>query len=317
MSTRWPLSAPQPGEGLLREAGAGCLSRIEQAYHGLPATARRVADQVLQQPAATVGLSITALAQCSGVSDTTVLRFVRGLGYRGYRQFALALAASVPDPADDRALNVDIADQDNLATITRKVFVAEAQALAKAWQTIDAQALQRAVEVLAQARRVHCYAVGGSGLLAMEAVYRLVRLGLDCVAIYDPIQIVMQASRLGARDVAIGFSQTGRTRDTVAGLAAAREAGATTIGVTSQPRSPIIAQSDITLLLLELQTAFRGAHLDSKIAELTLIDAVATCLARQLPPRPPGMVERLEDNIARMFLEGPEAPRQPRQVDAR
>jgi RpiR family carbohydrate utilization transcriptional regulator len=281
--------------------GVECLRRIEHAYPGLAETARRVADVVLQDPSAAVGLSINDLARRSGVSDTTVLRFARTLAYQGYRQFALALAASVADPAD-RALDVHIDDDDDLVAVVRKVFIAEAHALMKAPETIDRQALQRAVDALSHARRVHCYAVGGSGLLVMEAVYRLVHLGLDCMAIYDPIQIAIQASQLTAADVAIGFSQAGRTHSTVMGLAAARAMGATTICVTSRPLSPIVAQSDIAIVLLELQAAFRGAHLDSKIAELTLIDALATCLARQLPPRPPDAVDHLELNISRMFL---------------
>lgn len=297
MSTNTPLLV----EATQRGDATECLTRIEQAYNGLAETARRVADTVLQQPAAVVGLSITELAQRSRVSDTTVLRFARALGYQGYRQFALALAASVADPVD-RALDVRIEDDDDLPAVVRKVFNAEARALTKAPQTIDGRALQRAVEALARARRVQCYAVGGSGLLAMEAVYRLVHLGLDCVAVYDPVQIAIQASRLSAADVAIGFSQGGRTHSTVMGLATARAAGATTIGITSRPQSPIIAQSDIVLLLLELQAAFRGAHLDSKIAELTLIDALATCLARQLPAPSPEAIDRLESSIERMFL---------------
>ncbi len=295
------MPASAPAENALRQGRVECLKRIEQAYNGLAETARRVADTILQQPAVAVGLSITDLAHRSNVSDTTVLRFVRAIGYQGYRQFALALAASVADH-EDRALDVRIDDEDDLAAVVQKVFIAEAQALMKAPQTIDAQALQRAVDALSRARRVHCYAVGGSGLLVIEAVYRLVHLGLDCVAVYDPIQIAIQASQLTAEDVAIGFSQAGRTHSTVMGLAIARAAGATTICVTSRPQSPLVAQSDIALVLLELQAAFRGAHLDSKIAELTMIDALATCLTRLLPPRPPQMVERLEQNIERMFI---------------
>jgi DNA-binding MurR/RpiR family transcriptional regulator len=280
-----------------------CLRRIEEAYGGLAETARQVADRILLQPGEAVGLSITELAQRSKVSDTTVLRFARAVGYQGYRQFALALAAaaSAAEPGEP-ALDVDITDEDDLSSVVQKVFIAEARALMKAPRTIDGEALERAVTALARARRIHCYAVGGSGLLAMEAVYRLARLGLDCVAVYDPIQIAVQASRLTDADVAIGFSQSGRTHSTVMGLAAARASGARTIGITSRPRCPLLEHSDVPLVLLELQAAFHGALLDSKIAELTLIDALATCLARQLPSPARDAGDYLEHNIERMFI---------------
>ncbi|MGH2347473.1 MAG: MurR/RpiR family transcriptional regulator [Chloroflexota bacterium] len=278
-----------------------CLRRIEETYSGLAETARQVADRILQQPEEAVGLSITELAQRSKVSDTTVLSFARAVGYQGYRQFALALAASVVEPVEP-ALDVHITDEDDLNSVVRKVFIAEAQALIKAPRTIDRGALERAVDALARARRIHCYAVGGSGLLATEAVYRLALLGLDCVAVYDPIQIAVQASQLTGADVAIGFSQSGRTHSTVMGLAAARASGARTIGITSRPQCPLLEYSDVPLVLLELRTAFRGALLDSKIAELTLIDALTTCLARQLPPPAKEAVDCLERNIERMFI---------------
>ena len=288
------------------ETDIRCLSRVERAYAGLGEKARRVAGHILQHPSESVGMSITELARLSDVSETTVLRFARRLGYRGYREFTLALASSLRTN-DDHTLEVDISDADELTTVVRKVFAAEAQALANAWKTVEVQELRRAVDALAQARRVHCFAVGGSGLLAMEAIYRFVRLGIDCYAICDPIQIAIHAGRMAPQDVAIGFSQTGRTRDTVEGLKAARAAGATTICITSQPHSPIIAASDIKLVLLELQAAYRAAYLDSKIAELTLIDALSTCLARQIAPRSAAEVDRLNASVERMFLTSSEA----------
>src|SRR6185437_3116098 len=118
--------------------------------------------------------------------------------------------ASMAEPIEP-ALDMHITDEDDLSSVVQKVFIAEAQALIKAPRTIDRDALRRAVDALAQARRIQCYAVGGSGMLATEAVYRLVRLGLECVAVYDPIQIAVQASQLTDVDVAIGFSQSGRT----------------------------------------------------------------------------------------------------------
>ncbi|NLT42504.1 MAG: MurR/RpiR family transcriptional regulator [Anaerolineae bacterium] len=284
----------------------GSLSRIERAYSGLGETRRRVAEYVLQHPTESVGLSIVELARLSGVSESTVLRFARELGYGGYREFALALASSRRDDPD-RTLQVDVTETDEPTTILQKVFAAEARALTGAWKTIEAEELHRAVEALAGARRVHCFAVGGSGLLATEAVYRFVRLGIDCYAIYDPIQIAIHAGRMAVEDVAIGFSQTGRTRDTVEGLKAARAAGATTICITSQPHSPIIGASDIKLVLLELHTAYRTAYLDSKIAELTLIDALSASLARRMAPRSAAEVDRLNASIERMFLTGSES----------
>lgn len=283
-----------------------CLERLDRSYASLGEADRRVAAYVMNQASQAVGLSITELARRSSVSEASVLRFARKLGYSGYRQFALALAAAVHPRSDpsmpDQSLELDIVESDEAMEIVRKVFAAEARALAGAWQGIDPAEWERAVAALTGARRVLCIAVGGSGMLALEAAYRFVRLGIDYFPIYDPMLIAIEAAGVTPQDVVIGLSQTGRTRDTVEGVRLAHGAGATTIAVTSRPNSPLVQFADIRLILREFHADYHGAHLDSKVAELTLIDALTACVARRLPARPQGAIDRLIASMDHAFV---------------
>jgi RpiR family transcriptional regulator, carbohydrate utilization regulator len=254
------------------------LAQIEQNYSQLRGSVRDVADALLKSPGEWVGKSISQLARASNVSEATVVRFVRALGFTGYRAFAVALAGSVSAvaPRDEKAEG----PRDNsLSGIVKKVFEEESRALTEAPKTLKDESLEKAVTALIGARQVCCFAAGSSGLLASVAAYRFVRLGINCISIQDPIQMAIQTSLLAPKDVVLALSQTGRNRDAVDGLALARQAGATTIGITSEPGSPLVQASDIALVLFEPQTAQQGALLDTKIAEITLIDALATCIA--------------------------------------
>jgi DNA-binding MurR/RpiR family transcriptional regulator len=199
------------------------------------------------------------------------------LGYSGYREFGLALAAS-GSTIGVVEVRSEIRSGDSLVGIVRKVFVEESRALAQASKTLKIELLEKAVNALMTARQIYCYAVGSASLLASVAEYRFVRLGLSCISVRDPIQMAVQTSLLSPKDVVLAFSQTGRNRDSVDGLLLAREAGATTIGITSEPGSPLVKASDIPLVLFEAGVDSRGALLDAKIAELTLIDALTTCI---------------------------------------
>ncbi|HEX6566333.1 MAG TPA: hypothetical protein VF020_18725, partial [Chthoniobacterales bacterium] len=75
-------------------ARPACVSKIEQNYSRLEGSVRQVADTLLRSPGQWVGRSISELARESRVSEATVVRFVRTLGYPGYRAFALELARS-------------------------------------------------------------------------------------------------------------------------------------------------------------------------------------------------------------------------------
>jgi RpiR family carbohydrate utilization transcriptional regulator len=283
-----------------------CVTKIEENYSRLEGSVRQVADTLLRSPGQWVGRSISELARESSVSEATVVRFVRNLGYPGYRAFALELARST------EAVRPSLPDESGsgdapsgFAGIVKKVFEDESRALAEAPKTLKNEVLERAVRALISARQVYCYAVGNSGLLAGAAEYRFVRLGINCISIRDPIQMAIQTSLLSSKDVVLAFSQTGRNRDAVDGLLLARQAGATTIGVTSEPGSPLVRASDIPLVLFELDTEeTRGSLLDAKVAEVTLIDALAMCIAnhRKTPAKE---ATRVDKQIERMLIRQP------------
>ena len=285
-----------------------CVSKIEQNYSRLEGSVRQVADTVLRSPGEWVGRSISELARESRVSEGTVVRFVRILGYPGYRAFALELARSI-EAVRPRVAGEDASSSTGatggLAGIVKKVFENESRALAEAPKTLKNDVLEKAVRALVSARQVYCYAVGNSGLLAGAAEYRFVRLGINCISIRDPIQMAIQTSLLSSKDVVLAFSRTGRNRDSVDGLLLARQAGATTIGVTSEPGSPLVRASDIPLVLFELNPEeTQGSLLDAKVAEITLIDALATCIAmhRKTPAKEAIRVDR---QIEKMLIRQP------------
>ena len=65
---------------------------IDHAYYELTAAERKTADFVIKNRERTQYLSISELAEESGVAEATISRFCRRLGYKGYNAFKLAIA---------------------------------------------------------------------------------------------------------------------------------------------------------------------------------------------------------------------------------
>jgi len=165
----------------------------------------------------------------------------------------------------------------NVSEIVRQSFCAAAETLARMPEKFDLAVFEEIVDTLLRSRRIYFYATGRSGLLASEAEYRLVRMGFDSVSVHDWDQMKVQTRLLSAEDTVFAFSHTGRNRRTIDGVRLARQAGATTIGVTTLPGAPLLDVSDIGLALPQ---PGQGA-LSSRIPELALIDALATCIGRR------------------------------------
>jgi DNA-binding MurR/RpiR family transcriptional regulator len=184
----------------------------------------------------------------------------------------------------------------NVAEIVRHSFCAAAETLAAMPEKFDLAAFEQMVDALLRSRRIYFYATGRSSLLASEAEYRLVRMGLDSVSLHDWEQMKVQTRLLSSEDAVFAFSHTGRNRRTIDGVRLARQAGATTIGVTTLVSAPLLEVCDIGLALpLPGQSA-----LSSRIPELALIDALATCIGRRYA-RPSIAATRCDSHIETML----------------
>src|SRR5574343_339195 len=68
------------------------LDSIRSQFDSFSKSEKKVAAAVLAEPQATVAENITALAKAAQVSEPTVVRFCRSLGYDGWHEFKLKLA---------------------------------------------------------------------------------------------------------------------------------------------------------------------------------------------------------------------------------
>ena len=220
---------------------ADILVVLRAAVPNLAPAERRVADAVLADPAGSAMQTISRLARTCTVSETTVIRFCRTIGLRGYPELRLALAAAVsPTGGGGRYLAGDIDDDDDLSTIVKKIGYADARAVEDTTENLDVAVLARVVDLMASARRIDIYGVGASGYVALDLQHKLQRIGRLGLAWPDPHMALTSAALLGPDDVAFGLSHTGTTIDTIQALQIARAAGASTVALTNFPHSPIV-----------------------------------------------------------------------------
>ena len=261
----------------------GILVTIRSLLPNLAPVERRVAQAVLDDPQGVAWRSISELARTCGTSATSVVRFCRAIGLRGYPDLRLALAGAV---ARDDATSVttashDIAPDDDAATITSKIAYADARAVTDTANHLDIATLVQVTEALAKAGRIDIYGVGASGFVALDLQMKLQRIGRPAFAWPDPHMAISSASLRGAGDVAIGLSHTGTTVDTIDVLREARSHSALTVAVTNFPWSPITEVADLVLLTAARETAFRTGAMTSRIAQLTVVDCLFVTLAQQ------------------------------------
>jgi DNA-binding MurR/RpiR family transcriptional regulator len=238
---------------------------------------KKVALAVLASPNTVIYQSISELAENAGVSEPTVLRFCRALGFRGYHDLKIQLAQDlVPEVKN---IHEDVAAGDDAETLIRKVLNANVIAINATLDTLDAVMVDRAIQALARAKHIDFFGLGGSGAVAMDAHHKFFRLGIPCGWQSDSHMQAMSAALMTPRNVVVAVSHSGSTKDIVESLEIAKASGATAIAIVSHRKSPVASLADIALCVQAKETGFKPEPMSSRIAHLCVIDVLAVGVA--------------------------------------
>ena len=255
--------------------------RISNEYYSLTASGKKVADYVLASQEKTQYLSISELAENSGVAEATISRFCHQLGYRGYSFFKLAVAnASKKSVSGDRSLSEEIHEDDTLDNVGRKVYDAEVDALTQTMNVLDMSAVQKAADILQGAKRVLCMGQGGSVFIALEAEHLFSTVCNKFVVIPDSHLQISAAATADPEDVILFFSYSGATTammDTFRQVDHRQKI----ILVTRFPNSPGAEYADVVLQCGSRQNPLQLGSIPAQIAQLYLIDILFTEFARR------------------------------------
>ncbi len=265
------------------------LARLKDAQGGLSKAERKIAEFVLDDPEASIRVSITQLALSVGVSEPTINRFSRSMGCTGFPDFKLRLAQSIAT-SDLPPVRRRVHEFDGNDVVIDKTFDTVGTSLAFLKESIDKEMFARCVDAMAQARKIEFYGVGSSAPTAIDCHHKFFRLGVDCVAYTDVLMQRMSAALLTSTSVAVIFSNSGRSVPLARAAEVARRSGATVIGVTAGG-SPMTEWCDLVLEIPANDTGDFYAPLTSRFGHLVLIDALAIGVMLR---RGPGIKSQLQ-----------------------
>lgn len=249
-----------------------CLMRVRSNYPFFSEKEKRIADYILTNPEKIIHSTINQVAYDLSIADSTVFRFCKRLGFAGYQAMKIALATELVEPIQD--IHEKIEDADNEITVAKKVFQSNTKTIEDTFKVLDEGVFTAAVHAILTARRVEFFGNGGSNSIAIDAYHKFVRTGIPVFSQIDSHLQLMSASQLTSEDVAVLISHTGTTKDMLDILHTVKDNGVKTIAVTSFAKSPLSEEVDLALYTVADETDFRSEALASRIAQLSLIDAI-------------------------------------------
>ena len=257
------------------------LDAIRGQLDALSKSEQKVAQAILKNPELALAENLSALARHAEVSEPTVVRFCRAIGYDGWQEFKLKLAQNIAialPGADQPLTHADLA-----ADLVNKICSRSINTLLDLRAHLNPNAIQRALDVLAAASKIEFYGQGSSGLVAADAQHKFFRSGVPTIAYSDPHIHSIAASLLKKGDAVVAISQRGNSGALLRSVQLARRGGAEVV-VLAPSGTPLAA---LATVLVPVDLSFNNdpyTPISARLAHLVVIDILAVGLALKRGP---------------------------------
>ncbi|MCG2583750.1 glucokinase [Massilia sp. TS11] len=248
------------------------MERVRQIQSELSPAELRVATLVLEHPRKVLNEPIAEIARLADVSQPTVIRFCRSLGFSGLADFKLKFASSLTGTIPVRHSQVRVSDSTH--DLSAKVIDNTVSAILKFRDQLDVNAIDRAIGLLRRAKRIEFYAMGNSRVVALDGQHKFFRFRIPTSSYGDSHLFKLAAELLHEGDVVIAISTSGQLPDLLNAVDAARAAGADVIAITSS-KSPLAKKATVCLAVDHAEDSTTFLSMISRILQLLLIDIMA------------------------------------------
>jgi DNA-binding MurR/RpiR family transcriptional regulator len=254
------------------------IRQILTKVNSLNGAQKRLGHYLQTDSSALLLSNVGDLARAVGVSKATVVRFAKSLGYKGFPELRRDIQQEMRRKlrAADR-MEETFAELDNNENIFAKLIKRDIQLLEETLQAAAFPDFHKAVEIILRSRKVFLIGLNASMALAYLLHFRLVRVKKEAHWIFltGGTSLLEQLTFMEAGDmlIAIDFLQVPREVQTA--LQHAKRVGATILGITDFPTSPIARAADVCLY------AKRGLHttVNSLTPAFSLVNALAIAVS--------------------------------------
>jgi RpiR family transcriptional regulator, carbohydrate utilization regulator len=246
---------------------------LAKHYEKLSKAERKVADYVSRHPDKTIISSLQAVSEKCMVSDATVLRFCRSLGFSGYQDFKAALVPELLRRGS--SLYQEISLDDDFKTLRKSFLENLSKDIAQTLERHTEEAIELVATRVSRANRILIAGLAGSAGVARIFNDCLLGLGILSTYISDRVEMERIVSRLTRDDMIFGISHSGETQEIVHAIMRGRENGVFTVAMTNFASSPLGKLADLALVTSVPETLLGSYSCVPRIAQLTLLEFIA------------------------------------------
>ncbi len=253
-------------------------NRLIAVSETLPKRLRQCADYLAMNTDKIAVSTVAELAEAAGVQPSAFMRFCQLLGFSGFTELQKLFRQDYSKRWPNYSVRLDALRSDaarNPLNLMSEFVTAGHASLDSLAESVDATALQSAVDILVSAPTIHLIGVKRAFPIVYYLAYALGKMAVPA-QLHDRFGGVDQQHLLRPGDALIAITYAPYAQETLdaASLAAAR--GVKVVAITDALNSPLHRMGDATLLVREVDMGdFRTLSASFALA-MTLATAVGT-----------------------------------------
>lgn len=265
-----------PGTG--PAAADGLRDRIVQHVAALSPQQRNIAEYCLDHAQEIPFLSVPELAERTGTSDATVVRFCQRIGYSGYSDLKMALV----DQAREEMRASSTGEASDFTADIGKDFLAamaklEQQNIERTLENIDRHTFAQVAASLFRADHIFTFGLGISAYLSDYAAYLFTEHGMRSTCLTTRYtspreQLVV----LRPSDLVLAFSFPPYSRQTLEVLEESSDKGVPTVVITDKTTAPAVAIAGDALVVSSHGMSFNNATSSTNVVLNALVLEIAS-----------------------------------------
>lgn len=253
------------------------LLAINDIYPNLYEKEKKVAKFVINHPQEVSEMNIMELAAKSGVSDATVIRFSKKVGFQGFYHLKIALATECTDLRDGYILTLK---SENVKANITSIFEHKINELRETMNTLDEKEVEESISLIHRCDTLYLFAAGNTNPVAEYASFQFNLAGVKTVVNKTPEAQINSAYLMKPSDVALAITYSGNTNMLLDVFTIAKQRRIPSICITGVANSPVAKLCNRTLRFVSMEKAFFEAFSSTKMNAMAVVDMLVMLVAQ-------------------------------------
>ena len=244
-------------------------------YRNLSAAENQVREYILKYPKKVLEYTVYDLARESFTSPATVVRLCKKIDVKGFTHLKVLLAEEIKYFQDMKLNLLDsttIEKDDTPHAVIEKITNIAVKTIEETRVLVNEKEFMKVAHLLEKAVIIDFYGVGASHIVAMDGLFKFMRIGKNVITYQFYDRQYVQAVNSDASHVGIIISYSGETKEMLQIAGILQKNGTPVVAVKSCGENSLNRVADYNLFVTAKETVFRSGAMASRTAQLYIID---------------------------------------------